>query len=225
MIPRYAIIPTRGRPDDLTRCVESISGQVNHILIIDNNDTPNYYIHNFGKDGKPIPGATLEWFHNPMQPPNLSRLWNAGLDLVADRGRVDHDVAIFNDDAIVPPGWYEAMSTMMRGKGGAAACQQPFGEMRTVVHRGDAVPSVATRLTGWAFLLRGELGLRFDEQFEWWCGDDDMSVQARNAGGLVHVPGFPVQNVHANESTVGELLAQSAVDMKRFVDKHGRRPW
>jgi hypothetical protein len=40
-------------------------------------------------------------------------------------------------------------------------------------------------MTGWAFMLRGEIGLRFDEQFEWWYSDSDMEKQVRAAGKLV----------------------------------------
>lgn len=223
MIPRFAVIATRNRPDDLARCVESIAHQCNGIVVINNNTAL-----------EAVDDVMATWpdlvmsCHIPTQPPNLSRLWNTGLDIIVDMAELDgegYDVAILNDDAIVPPGWFQAMSDAMREHGAAAACQQPFGSQLTQVWGPDVAPSVATRLTGWAFLLRGELGLRFDEQFEWWGGDDDMSIQARRSGGLVMVPGFPVQNVHANESTVGVLLEQSAVDMQRFVDKHGVRPW
>jgi hypothetical protein len=86
--------------------------------------------------------------------------------------------------------------------------------------------SVLTRLAGWAFILRGEWeGARLDEQFRWWCGDDDISLRARQGGGLVHVGGLHVPNEHADQSTTGVLAGQTALDMQAFVDKHGRRPW
>ena len=92
-------------------------------------------------------------------------------------------------------------------------------------HREDAPCAIETRLTGWAFVLRGEAGLRLDERFRWWCGEDDVSMRARRAGGLVHVGGYPVPNTGANSSTVGVLAEQAAKDMQTFVDKWGVRPW
>lgn len=226
MIPKYAVIATRGRPDDLRTCIKSIDDQVDRIIVIDNNDEPESYLNDVS--------FKVSSFWHREQPPNLSKLWNFGLDIAADGvygasafegdDQIQYDIAILNDDAIVPPGWFEAMSTAMRETGAAAASQHPF-EGPQVVWGPDAVWSVGTRVTGWAFMLRGELGLRFDEQFQFWCGDDDMSVQARNSGGLVHVPGFPVQNTKANSSTTGLLAEIAAQDMQRFVDKHGRRPW
>lgn len=232
VVPRYAIIPTRGRPDDLRRCVESIVDQVDHILIIDNNDGGDHSTWSMLErfDRRPL-NVTVRRIAE--QPPNLSRLWNEGLEYVYHIFSRDwflnepgnRDVAILNDDAIASPGWFAHLSGVMRGYGAAAGSSHPFEAAGDRLWGPDAEPSIYTRVTGWAFMLRGELGFRFDEQFQWWCGDDDMSVWARNNGGLVHIGGFPVQNTHANQSTVGELAEIAAADMQRFVNKHGRRPW
>lgn len=225
MIPKYAVIATHNRPDDLKLCLESIQDQVDWAIVIDNASEP------------PVSEAAISEpefysvFPDDQQPPNLSRLWNKGLDLFeswkdsAPEHHADgqYDVAILNDDAIVPAGWFEAMSNAMRETGAAAASQSPFGG-RHFWGAGTAA-SVMTRLTGWAFMLRGELGLRIDERFQWLCGDDDISIQAREAGGVVHVPGFPVQNTKENQSTRGVLAEIGGQDMQRFVDKWGYRPW
>lgn len=223
MIPTYAVIPTRGRPHQLMAAISSIAAQVQDIVIVDNNDIQSVFTSDDRFNAWPV---TI--IHEPMQPPNLSKLWNIGLDVVEDFAEGDevYNVVILNDDAIAPDGWVRRVSNAMRGHGAAAGSSAPFGLRRDVhVWGADVEPSVATRVTGWAFMLRGELGFRFDEQFQWWCGDDDMSVWARNNGGLVHVGGVPVQNLHANESTDGLLARVAADDMQRFVDKHGRRPW
>lgn len=228
-IPHFAVIPTRGRPDDLLRCIKSIRHQVDRIVIVDNNDDP-YEVNDLLAAEGFFEDVII--FYHAQQPPNLSKLWNLGLETTEfyNGGGEAWNVAILNDDAIVPPGWFQALSQAMRVHNCAAACQQPFGGKEKTIWVDlpsvkTVTPGVESRLTGWAFMLRGELGLRFDEQFQWWCGDDDMSMQARRHGGLIQVPGFPVQNVHANESTVGALLDQSAIDMQRFVDKWGVRPW
>lgn len=224
-IPRFAVIATRNRPKELRTCLDSIKDQVDDIIIINNNDAYSDGDHSvYAMKDRAYPDLTVL----PMrtQPPNLSRMWNKGLGYARRCANRDtHDVAILNDDAIVPPGWFEAMGTAMREYGAAAASQPPFGSERLDVFDGTGVPGVHNRVTGWAFLLRAEKKPRFDERFQWWCGDDDISMWARNNGGLIHVPGYPVENTHANQSTKGLLLEISAGDMQRFVDKWGMRPW
>jgi hypothetical protein len=227
MIPRYAVIATHNRPAELARAVAALAPQCPLIIVIDNASEP---------PAMPVvPGAIIHMMRDDEQPPNLSRLWNLGLDeaarlagawdLVDESGA--YDVAIVNDDAVPPPGWFDELSGAMRKWGATAASSTPFehGAGYVEMHGPGATPGVHNRLTGWAFVLRGEAGLRFDESMRWWCGDDDVSMQARRAGGLVHVGGYPVPNTGANSSTVGMLAEQAARDMQTFVDKWKCRPW
>jgi hypothetical protein len=136
-------------------------------------------------------------------------------------------VAVLNDDAVPPPGWWDALSAELRTTGAVAASSDPFGAFPPGYRQWygpDAPMSTVTRLTGWAMLLRGEWeGARFDERLRWWYADDLISLQAREAGGLVHVGGYPVPNTGANTSTTGVLAEQAGRDM--FVEITGRQPW
>jgi hypothetical protein len=234
MIPRIAVCATHNRPAELARLIEAIAPQCEHIVIIDNASDPP--VPKIPIDEWPVGRGGTEhscWIkvvHDGEQPPNLSRLWNVGLDIAAQlhRNTPKYDVAVLNDDAVPPPGWWDAVSGAMRREDCAAGSSDPFdqytGEV-TVVHRGDAPMSVATRLAGWAFILRGELGLRLDERLRWWYGEDELSLRAREQGGVVHVGGFPVPNTGANTSTVGVLAEQAGRDRRTFVDITGRQPW
>lgn len=228
-IPRYAVVPTHNRHDQLAALIKALGPQCDHILIIDNASTP------------PVTSmwlAVASGFTNTVvivddeQPPNLSRLWNRGIDLAALGARVfgkpAWDVAVLNDDAVVPPDWWDNVSGAMRGLGMMAACADPrgvLGPSQVRIFRGDAPCSTSTRLAGWAFMLRGEAQLRADERLRWWYGDDLLSLQARNLGGLVHVGGVAVGNVFADQSTVGVLAEQAGRDRQTFIDITGRQPW
>lgn len=223
MIPTFAIIPTHNRVQELKQCVLSLHCQVSHLLIIDNaSDRP---VH---ADEDLIDGKI---FHNfvPDQPPNLSKLWNRGLDWAEQMAEVlrvpEWNVAILNDDAQVSPTWVRTLSDRMREYGADAASSTPFTGTGTQFFGPGTTPGVRTRLTGWAFMVRGESGLRADERFQWWCGDDDLSHQARERGGLVHVDGQPTLNRYPNQSTQGVLAEIAGQDMQRFVEKWGQRPW
>jgi hypothetical protein len=215
---RFAVIPTHDRHEMLDNCMEAIGPQVERIFVIDNASNP------------PVRGRrqAAVIIRDSQQPPNLSRLWNIGLAAVSLYARVmqyeEWDVAILNDDALPYEGWMESVCAGIRSGTALAGCTMP-GVPAPITYDHNAYPGVSNRVTGWAFVLRGESGIRFDEQFEWWCGDDDISEYARCNGGLVVVPGPEVPNLLANSTTVGANLAQSAIDMQRYVDKHGRRPW
>jgi len=165
---------------------------------------------------------------NNQQPPNLSKLWNLGLAAVERYAAAceiaEWDVAILNDDAIPYPDWMDRVCAGIRSTTAIAGCTIPTVP-RQILLGPEAKFGIGTRVTGWAFVVRGEEFYRFDETLVWWCGDDDLSAYARNNGGLVMVPGAEVPNTLANSTTVGANLAQSAVDMQTFVNKHGRRPW
>jgi glycosyltransferase involved in cell wall biosynthesis len=228
-IPRGAVVATHNRPAELARCVAALAPQVDAIVVVDNASDPPVDLP---------PNGTLTWVvSDPEQPPNLSRLWNVGIDAVRDTlARFDlldetgrWDVAVVNDDATVPPTWFNAVAGAMRDFGADAASGDPFGVLPPdyiIAYGADAPMSVATRLAGWAFILRGEWpGARLDERLRWWYGDDEISLRARQAGGLVHVGGLSVPNSHADQSTTGELAVQAGKDRQTFIDITGRQPW
>lgn len=216
---RFAVIPTRGdRDEELRRCVAAIQPQVDRVIVVDNSDQGVYF------DGPQIP--EFDVLYLPEQPPNLSRLWNMGLDRAEElEGQIhtNWEVAVLNDDAIVPPSFFEQLSAAMRSAGAAAGSY--CGDGGPWLHTTPGVTSLSQRLCGWAFMLNGGRGLRADERLRWWCGDNDLDMQARQKGGTLVLPGDPVEHLYPNGSTTGVLAEQTALDMATFVEKWGFRPW
>jgi hypothetical protein len=176
-----------------------------------------------------------------MQPPNLSALWNAGLDRIEEswvNGKYKYwtrasresnprwDVAILNDDAIVPPGWFDAVSWDMRAFDASAGCSDPDGTLRAPVHHRKIGPvGLDRRLVGYAFILRGEHDIRANEDIHWYFSDDHIDYSARELGGTVMIPGFPVEHLHPNGQMSAELSARVAIDARNFKDRWGVMPW
>lgn len=217
---RYAVIPTRDRPADLAVVVTALHRQDVDTIVVDNN--PSFSPHT-------LPPAMCLVIVDGEQPPNLSRLWNLGIEAAAKEaasaGHTEWDVAVVNDDAVIPDGWFDACSAAMRRTGAAAACSDPHGRLTAPLLKTEPDGDPYTRMCGWAFLLRGEAGLRADEQLRWWYGDTDLDWAARAAGGMVIVPGHPVGNLYANSTTVGVLAEQAGRDRGAFAAKHGSAPW
>lgn len=217
--PRFAVIPTKGnRPEVLVRSVNAVGAQVQGYVDI---------VHNSPTDWLEVdtcyPTSTA-WM-SPDEPVNLSKMWNRGLDMAARQaawlGAKEWDVAIINDDAVIPEGWFDAVSTGMRDVRGAAACSGPVG----VVHHNPGPVPLHTRLQGYAFMLAGELGLRANEDIYWYFTDDYLDWESRKLGGMVMVQGFPVEHLHPNGQMTPEIHVQCAKDAQTFFDLYGMRPW
>lgn len=218
--PRYAVIPTNGR-ECVTDCIDAILPQVDHVIAVCT---------------APRMRGMTSWYDKIYKvynegPLNISSWWNWGLDRVVISLNEDFeekpakwDVAILNDDVIVPEGWFDAVAGKMRDMRAVAACSGGTAGM-PVFHTHSGPVSLDTRMQGFAFVLAGESGLRADEQFRWYCGDDDLGWRAAGQGGMVMVPGFHVNHLYPNQQVTPEMQVLIAEDMQRFVDKWGQRPW
>jgi len=119
------------------------------------------------------------------------------------------------------------VSTILRQSPAVAASTYPFphasAPLPLLKTRHDG--NIASRMCPWAFILRGEAGLRADDNFGWWWGDTDLDWQACNKGGVLLLPGEVPANTLANSTTVGALAEQAGRDGQYFADKWGHRPW
>lgn len=230
MTAAYAVIPTRDRHDMLADCVDSLLAgpQVLRVVVVDNGSSPPVDASRWGG------GVTvLRW---PQDPPNISTLWNAGLDWVAadvarmtakgSLGWEEWNVLVVNDDVICPPRLVETLGNRMRATSAVLAYPDQTGGRSEILHtRTEPVP-LSQRITGYAFLLRGEEGLRADPLLAWWYGDDDLDWEARERGGALLVPGVPVEHRAPNVQTAAspELTAQAGRDRETFITKWGKAP-
>lgn len=220
---RAAVIPARDRHDMLADCIRSVIDQVDTVFVVDNLSNPRI-------DPEPWNGKVrVVWA--PLDPPNISVLWNIGITLAATHAaRADasqHDVAVLNSDVTVPSGWIDSLSTAMRSTTAVLAYPDQHGGQQQILHTRAEPVDLRQRITGFAYMLRGEAGLRLDESLAWWYGDDDVDWRAREMGGALLAPGLAVEHRCPNLSTNErpELGAQAGRDRQTFAAKWGRTPW
>lgn len=222
---RFAVILTHNRPQLLVDCVAAIHTQVDMTLVIDNASDPPV-------DRGTLPAASaghaVAVRYVPDQPPNLAKLWNLGLDVAANMAVGDPWwVAVLCDDAIVPPGWVDAVTAAMEQTGAAAGCSNPWGHDHPPQVKTEPDSDIMGRMPGWAFILNGTKGLRADETMHWWWLDGTLDWAARGAGGMVMIGGYPVPNVQPNHytNTKPELAEQAGRDREAFIARWGWAPW
>lgn len=217
---RCAVIPTRDRPDDFADCYKAIASQVDVVIVVSHGAE---YAAPLSLDW---PDSVIVGYHE--DPPNISRMWNRGIATAAQLAQgFPYDVAILNDDVIVPEGWFSAITHKMRVGFPTAVAAGAMSPDVVVATGWGAASSPLPRMPGFAFILNGDKGLRADEQFQWWFGDTDLDWRARQNGGMVLVPleGRVLEHRHPNSTTVGVLADIAAQDRERFAAKWGAAPW
>lgn len=217
-IPRFVVVPTNGRPC-ITDCLNAIGPQVDKVFVVDTNTEAAWKIADYEGD---------VYFVDVDAGVNISWWWNRGLDSVARyASRGDHkkwDVAILNDDVIVPEGWFDAVSGTMRGMQVAAGCSGGYGTM-PVLHTHPGPVGIQNRMQGFAFILAGELGVRANEEYRWYYSDNYVEYKSREAGGVVMVPGHHVQHLYPNQQVSGEMQVMIAEDGEKWMKEWGHMPW
>ena len=212
----FAVIPTNGRAC-YKDCVASIQDQVGQIILVEG-------------------GSHIDTVHGPYPTMviretelNISKWWNRALvlaeKLAKSEGAEQWNVAILNDDTIIPPGWMETVSLAMREENAAAACSGGTAIPYRIVHREPGPVGLISRMKGFAFILAGEKGLRANEQLRWYFSDDHVDWMARRLGGMVVIPGFPVEHLYPNQQVTPEIQQIIAEDAQSFQGYWGMRPW
>lgn len=218
-IPTYAIIPTNGR-ECFYDCLNTVTKQVDRVYVVEGG--PGAKLTDAG------PGYGLDFSVVREPEINISRWWNLGLSLIADRvrGQVNKwNVAIINDDAIIHQDWVAEVGRHMRDMGAAAASSGNPYPVRAL-HTQPGPVDLSTRLQGFAFMLAGEKGVRANEQLKWYFSDDHVDWLSRQQGGVLSIPGYPVKHLYPNGQVTPELQEQIAKDAEAFSAYWGGlRPW
>lgn len=222
----YAVITTKrpARDQWLTPLIDGLAHEHVTTCLVNNGDPITDVAP---REGMPHPHFVM---NIDMPTPNLSRMWNIGLDqayhLAESRGEEDFIVAVLNDDISLPAGFMRRLGEAIQLGGAAAAFPDQNRVGSGVLTAVGPVP-LHMRMCGYAFALRGSLHLRADEDLQWWYGDDDLDWRARQAGGVVRVAGLHVAHHDPNGYTSRrpELHEQAGRDRATFAQKWGMTPW
>ena len=207
-IPTYVVIAVKDRHEMTERLLSQLD-DADEVFVFDNGSR------------QPFPGSVLR------PDSTVYALWNEGLRAARTAvAGAPHNVAVLNNDLEVPPGFLTDLARGLRHTDDTWIAYPNWEAL--AIPAGVAQPvtlAAKQHLSGWAFMLRGEAGLAFDERFEWWYGDDDIQRQVEAAGRrVVCVGGVTCRHLEAGQSTAAspELRAKADADRQRFIRKWDR---
>lgn len=200
LIPRVVVIPTRDRRVDLLPLLieDLLHGDDCWIIVMDNSDEQDAAAY--------LPDSSRLLVH-PSPGAGIYQMWNVGWGYALGKAEFGApvDVAFLNDDLRVPPNLVGALSDALRSDDDVWAS---YPDYRTNVAEdrgsGAVVPTFGVLrhggMCGFCFMIRGELlnrGLEpFNEDFNWWFGDDDIAFQiARAEKKIVRVERVGIEHV------------------------------
>lgn len=153
-------------------------------------------------------------------PPNIQRWWAEGIAAAERRGATA--VAVVNDDIRLTPQTLTTLADALEMTGAAIASpsRPPF---RNGLHTRPLAP-YEPRLWGSLWVLRLSSGLRPDQRYVWWYGDNDLDIRARRDHGGVVLCEVEYEHLHPSEGTSKnpELVAQTDRDAQTFEAQYAR---
>lgn len=136
---------------------------------------------------------------------NIHRWWNAGIDYAAERGATH--VLVINDDVVLNPG--TTVRALLDEMSSAAIASPGAGG---VIQGWDFTSRV---MDGSCWLLDLSTGLRPDEGFRWWYGDNDLDRRARRDYGGVASIRCDFMHTRPNHLTATSPELQALADRDR----------
>lgn len=217
---KYAVITTHDRPEQFLRCLEAVRPQVDYVIVVAD------VVHGTAQYAFDIPGvSTFAYSRDASQPrPNIYQMWNIGLteasELASFVDDEDSFIAVLNDDAVVPPGWFDAVVSDMSLNNCLAGCSTGFpGNVRVSRHPGDNNLCLA----GYAFITVP--GRKASIGYHWWYGDNHFDWSARVDRGVSFTPGYAVDHPPMGGTAIHGPLAEIVQrDQALFQQTWGRLP-
>ncbi len=237
MTRRYAVIATHNRQEWCGNLVRQLAEQDVTVVVVDNNSSPPLSYSNFG-DADPLIMEKVVIEYNDLvgEEFNLSAIWNQGLETAEAIHRAQGGgpwvVAVLNDDISIPPDFFDKCEQALEKTGAATAYPDQDGVLGAgpnYLNTAPPSPTVnhALKMTGFAHVTQGHLGIRFDERMKVWYSDNGWEMEARRRGGTVQVADLRVEHLDANGnfSRNAWWQEQAGRDRETFKEIYGFAAW
>lgn len=202
-VTTWLVVPTAGTRAGLLEALVTDSGLPRDQVVVVATDPFAAWpdgVHHIGDDG----------------PANIHRWWNTGIRFAEERGATVAVVA--NDDIVIAEQTIPDLVAALSSTGAALA--SPTSRWPGItLHVGPCATWPPDRvLDGALWALDLSTGLRPDETYSWWFGDNDLDLRARLHHGGVATVATAYRHVHPSEATFASpaLMALTRADESLF---------
>lgn len=233
--PTYAVIPFKDEVE-LTKHVISLCFDdpvVQHVVLLNNGSSAETMAE---LDGWLSINGGSEVHIIDATGMGIYKMWNVGWQFAIDNeNRGPSNIAFLNNDIHFMPNTIKKLTEVLRRREDALVVYPDYDRPTSQrISPGQQVRATyGTKkdggMCGHCFVIRGEAAKHnlpmFDEQFEWWCGDDDFARNVeRYPASQYRVVGWPCD--HINEATANNgdndwTHAAKQRDLDRFAAKWG----
>lgn len=158
----------------------------------------------------------------------FGRWLNLGFDYIDAIDSSQHEFLCIGSSLLGAPHTVPTLRAALRGRDLAMVGPDLFDRLGVgdVEEHRDDQRTLWNRVPGICFMVPGELGLRFDPEFRWWFGEDDLEMQARALGPVGLVGRCGVTLTAPNGHPLSDEQHQWArEDRAKFVAKWSKEPW
>jgi len=155
---------------------------------------------------------------------NIHQVWNRGMDVAEARGA--DWCCVLNDDITLEPYGPFRIAELLADRPDVWIAGFDYEEHEREVIREVGGSFREHGVGGFAYMIRPNVGLRYDERFNWWGGDDDLVWTCLDRGAkAVVVEGVHVQHPDGGNTTgrhYPELMGGVSADWELLMEKWGK---
>lgn len=212
-----AVIPTKIKPPSLTKLVDTLLNSITDGILILNN----------GEEWFMEYGGEYQIIVNEQQSKSIYEMWNFGLGFPVIDGKA-RNILVLNDDVEFQPNLVKVLAEKLRSDPNIAIVYPDVNAQKDTGQYSleyTETTAGAGGMTGYCFMIKGELGFRVDENLKLYWGDDDLVKQVLARGyKIAKVVDLPIN--HAGSYTINrmdqiERYNLMEADRRYFNKKYG----
>ena len=189
------VIPSRDRPENLLRAVESVlstAPEAGVVCVVDIDDKPTMEL--VGTLQEKTGGHVMLCLTNPSHGYTSAERWNLGAEFAVNMQNAPNYFALGADDVVFEPGWLEAAFQAMDILGGSGLVGFNEG--------GPAWGKLATHfLVSRKYAARGLGGVMMPPMYGHGYPDVEVTMRARADGKLAFAEGARIKHLHPFHGT------------------------
>ena len=200
VIDNYAVIPQKGKTHLTSALLKQLANEGVKAVVMDNG-TDADELASMDLHGASVMDCTGQ---------GIYEMWNRGVRYCAKHADGPFNVAVLNNDLRLGPHCIKRLAQALRADDTLVALSPNYDKRPGTGVEKRLGTFGAKGMAGFCFMAKGEEMPEFDENYEWWFGDDDFVAQVWTSGKRTGVLlGASVVHLDGGSQTAGDITLPS----------------